>query len=78
MVNFGYTESGFGNEVYHIHLRRKGNIKEVKFKEYMLSHPNDLKRYEKLKIELASKYKHDRDGYTEAKTPFIKQIEKKM
>lgn len=32
------------------------------------------KEYEKLKLSLLPKYKNDRDGYTEAKTDFIKRI----
>ncbi|MEZ3560920.1 MAG: GrpB family protein, partial [Duncaniella dubosii] len=32
------------------------------------------KEYEALKLSLLPKFKHNRDGYTEAKTEFIERI----
>ncbi len=41
------------------------------FKRILTSNPKIVGEYEKLKIELARKYKTDRDGYARAKTNFI-------
>ena len=34
----------------------------------------DRKEYEKLKLGLWKKFEHNRDGYTEAKSEFVKKI----
>lgn len=70
--NKGYTPTGFAERVFHLHLRNKDDIDEVYFRNYMLKHPEDAKKYEKLKIDLWSEYVHHRDNYTDAKTEFVK------
>lgn len=75
--NWGYTEVGFGEKVYHLHLRYKGDNDELYFRDYMNDHPEDAKAYETLKLELWKKYTHDRDGYTVAKTGFVKKYTEK-
>jgi len=71
--NWGYTEEGFGEKVYHLHLRYVGDNDELYFRDYMNDHPLAAKAYEALKLELWKKYEHDRDGYTNAKTAFVEQ-----
>ncbi len=71
--NWGYTEEGFGEKVYHLHLRYAGDHDELYFRDYMNDHPKDAKAYETLKLELWKKYEHDRDGYTDAKTAFVEK-----
>lgn len=71
-LNWGYTESGFAEKVYHIHLRLLGDNDEVFFRDYMNAHPRQAKAYEALKLSLWKKYEHDRDSYTQAKTDFIR------
>lgn len=44
------------------------------FRDYLNSHPEIAREYETLKLSLLPKYKHDRDGYTDAKSAFIKKI----
>lgn len=72
--NLGYTEEGFAEKVYHIHLRLAGDIDEIVFRDYLNSHPSLAKDYEILKISLWHQYEFNRDGYTDAKTNFIKAI----
>lgn len=72
-LNKGYTPEGFAERVFHIHLRRSGDNDEIIFKDYMNDNPHLAKKYEKLKLSLWKQYEHDRDGYTEAKTDFIKK-----
>lgn len=75
-LNKGYTESGFAEKVYHIHLRLKGDIDEVYFKNYLIDNPDIAKEYEELKIRLWKKYEFDRDAYTNAKTEFVQKYTK--
>lgn len=70
--NKGYTENGFDEKVYHLHLRFTGDNDEIYFRDYMNRHPQLAKEYEKLKLGLWKRFEHDRDGYTDAKTDFVK------
>lgn len=70
-LNKGYTENGFAEKVFHIHLRYIGNNNELYFRDYLNEYPEIAKEYENLKLNLWKKFKHNRDAYTEAKTEFI-------
>ena len=70
----GYGNNGFQDKVYHLHVRRKGDIEEVKFRDILIENPKIAKQYERLKLKLEVKYKYDREGYTAGKTKFIKDI----
>ena len=70
----GYGDNGFQDKVYHLHVRKKGDIEEVKFRDVLIENPKIAKQYERLKLELEKKYKYDREGYTAGKTKFIKNI----
>ena len=70
----GYTPEGFKGQIYHVHVRYRGDWDELYFRDYLLSHPATAVDYGKLKLELKEKYEFDRDGYTDAKTDFIKRI----
>ena len=69
--NKGYTENGFAEKVYHLHLRYEGDNDEIYFRDYLISHPEVAREYEALKLELWKKFGHDRDGYTAAKSGFV-------
>ena len=71
--NKGYAEKGFAEKVFHLHLRRLGDNDEVYFRNYLISHPEVAREYEVLKLELWKKFEHDRDGYTSAKSEFVKK-----
>ncbi len=70
-LNLGYTENGFEEKVYHIHLRYTGDNDELYFRDYLNDHPDVAKEYEALKLQLWKQYEHNRDAYTNAKTDFI-------
>ncbi len=70
--NKGYTENGFAQKVFHVHLRKSGDNDELYFRDYLNAHHDVAKEYEKLKLCLWKQYEHDRDGYTERKTAFVK------
>lgn len=70
--NKGYTGKGFAEKVFHLHLRRKGDNDEIYFREYLNKYPDIAKEYEQLKLSLWKTFEHDRDGYTNAKSEFVK------
>ena len=72
-LNKGYTESGFAERVFHLHLRLCGDIDEIYFRDYLNANPDIAKDYENLKLGLWKKYEHNRDAYTDAKTDFVKK-----
>ena len=73
----GYGEDGFQTKVYHLHIRRKGDIEEVKFRDVLIKNPKIAKQYERLKLDLELRYMYDREGYTAGKTKFIKDTIKR-
>ena len=72
--NKGYTPAGYADKVFHIHFHRIGDNDEILFRDYLIAHPEAAKEYEQLKLSLLPKYKHDRDGYTGAKSEFIRNV----
>ena len=69
--NKGYTINGFAEKVFHLHLRCSGDNDELYFRDYLNAHLEIAKAYEEMKLNLWKEYKHNRDGYTNAKTEFI-------
>ncbi len=72
--NKGYTPDGYADRVFHIHCHIIGDNDEIVFRDYLIAHPEVAKEYEQLKLSLLPKYKHDRDGYTEAKSEFVRNV----
>ena len=72
-LNKGYTEEGFAEEVFHLHLRYVGDHDELYFRDYLLKYPEIAKEYEQLKLSLWKRFEYNRDGYTEGKTDFIRK-----
>ncbi|MGK7394901.1 MAG: GrpB family protein [Candidatus Cyclobacteriaceae bacterium M3_2C_046] len=70
----GYTINGFKGQAYHVHVRYKGDWDEIRFRDYLISHNEMAKAYETLKLDLAGRYPHDREAYTNAKTAWIEKI----
>lgn len=70
----GYTLEGFRGQAYHIHVRYPGEWDELHFRDYLRNNAEIRKQYGELKKILAIKYRNDRDGYTDAKTEFVKRI----
>ena len=70
----GYTPEGFKGQAFHVHVRYSGDWDELYFRDYLIAHPDVADKYGKLKVELQKKFEHDRDGYTFAKTGFIKKF----
>ncbi|MFP4478419.1 MAG: GrpB family protein [Candidatus Izemoplasmatales bacterium] len=67
----GYTDKGFAEQVFHVHIRVVNNHKELYFRDYLRDHPDVALQYGELKLELLKKYEHHRDNYTDSKSDFI-------
>ena len=66
-----------GSRRTHIHVRRAGSWAEqfaLLFRDYIRTHQEDARLYAGLKRRLAEEYAEDRQGYTEAKAPFIWEV----
>ncbi|MBD2536808.1 GrpB family protein [Nostoc flagelliforme FACHB-838] len=44
------------------------------FRDYLLTHPEEAKRYEVLKRNLAERFQKDREGYTNGKSIYIQMV----
>ena len=73
----GYTNEGFDERVFHLHLRYLGDNNELYFRDYMNDNPALAKEYEEMKLSLWKKFEHNRDGYTNAKGQFISKYTEK-
>ena len=69
-----YTPEGYAEKVFHIHVHNTGDNDEIYFRDYLNTHPEAVSEYEKLKLSLLPRYRNNRDGYTEAKSSFIRHI----
>lgn len=72
-LNKGYTKLGFAERVVHIHIHLIGDKDEVYFRDYLKAHKDVAKEYEALKLSLWKQFEYDRDGYTRAKTNFVRK-----
>ena len=75
--NKGYTEDGFAERVFHLHLRYYGDNDELYFRDYLNEHSDVASEYQKMKLKLWREYEYNRDGYTNAKTEFVKKYTEK-
>ncbi len=70
-LNKGYTENGYAEKVFHLHLQRGAIIDEVYFRDWLNLNADAAREYEALKLSLWKKYEYDRDAYTQAKSDFV-------
>ena len=70
----GYTPQGLGKEVFHLHLRQRGDADEVFFRDYLKLHPALAAAYGRLKRALWKPCEHGRDGYAAAKGGFMQYV----
>lgn len=69
----GYAAHGFEGQAFHVHVRALGDHDELYFRDYLLAHPEIRQLYGEQKRKLQARYEHDRDGYTHAKSAFIRK-----
>ena len=62
---------------HHLHLIPVGTVqwhRPLAFRDYLRAHSDVAGEYEVLKQRLAHEHRHDREAYTQAKSPFISRI----
>lgn len=62
---------------HYIHIEVMGSAcwrNQILFRDYLLTHSKSAEQYERLKKEIAEKYKDERKKYTAAKNDFIQDI----
>lgn len=65
-----------GMRTHHIHMVEAHfeHWDRLLFRDYLVAHPNVVREYGNLKMQLARAHPHDRVAYTQAKTEFIMRI----
>jgi len=73
---FVKRQSLTGRRTHHLHLAPAGHRlwEGIAFRDYLRARPEEAARYAALKRELAGRYREDREGYTEAKAAFVREI----
>ena len=70
-LNKGYREDGEEDQIFHIHLRRTGDVDEIYFRNALRKNPRMAKNYESLKEKLAEEFPESREDYIAGKSDFI-------
>jgi GrpB-like predicted nucleotidyltransferase (UPF0157 family) len=66
---------------HHIHITEPdGEMwqRRIPFRDYLRANPDEARRYEVLKRDLAARFPADRDAYTAAKTEYVEAVHRKM
>jgi GrpB-like predicted nucleotidyltransferase (UPF0157 family) len=66
---------------HHIHITEPdGEMwrRRLAFRDYLRANPDEARRYQALKYDLAARFPTDREQYTEAKTEYVEAVYRKM
>ncbi len=69
-----------GIRTYQIHVFEAGSAqvdRHLAFRDYMIAHPEDARKYSELKRKLAKEHSQSINGYVDGKDSFIKEIDRK-
>ncbi|MBO1910863.1 GrpB family protein, partial [Microvirga sp. 3-52] len=75
-----YFPKGKANRTHHVHIFQTGDEAiqvHLDFKEYLLVHPIEAKKYGDLKRELAKWFPHNTHQYQDGKEQFVKKLVEK-
>ena len=81
IVRRRYFHKGGDNRSHHVHIFQIGSYeinRHLAFRDYLRSHPNEMKRYGELKEKLARQFPNDIESYINGKDYFVKDIEMKV
>jgi len=61
------------HRTHHLHIMEDGPgaLRHIAFRDYLRDHPAEATAYGALKVDLARRFRHDREAYTAAKGAFI-------
>lgn len=65
---------------FHLHIRERGDPqinRHINFRDYIIAHPDQAKRYAELKIKLAAQFHEDIRSYVLGKDKFVQEIDAK-
>jgi GrpB-like predicted nucleotidyltransferase (UPF0157 family) len=71
---FNYPPGRPPHHLYVCALGHRELARHLAFRDFLRAHPDTARTYATLKRSLASRFRNDRDAYTEAKTTFIEQV----
>lgn len=80
IVNRRYFQKGGDNRSHHVHIYQIGSYeikRHLAFRDYLKSHPDEIKNYGELKEKLARQFPNDIDSYINGKDYFVKDMELK-
>jgi GrpB-like predicted nucleotidyltransferase (UPF0157 family) len=66
-----------GQRTHHIHMVEasfREHWDRLLFRDYLIAHPDVARRYQELKLKLASRYTEDRLAYAREKAAFIDEV----
>jgi GrpB-like predicted nucleotidyltransferase (UPF0157 family) len=72
-----YLREPPGHRRTHIHVRQLGSFSQqfpLLFRDYLRSHPPAAAEYAAVKRRCAEEFRHDRQGYVEAKDSFVWEV----
>jgi GrpB-like predicted nucleotidyltransferase (UPF0157 family) len=72
-----FCKPSAAHRTHHLHLVPFGSTlwhQRLDFRDALRRHPALAAEYAALKLSLAERFRHDRDAYTEAKTPFVLRV----
>ncbi|MEE6131986.1 hypothetical protein CHN50_04330 [Priestia aryabhattai] len=75
-----YFQKGGEDRTHHVHMYEQGHSevgRHLRFRDYLIKHPDEAQEYACLKQELAKKYQYSPAEYVEGKTSFIQMINQK-
>ncbi len=75
-----FSKKTGGLDSHHLHIFQAGNpeiARHLAFRDYLRAHPGEAAAYSHLKENLAEQYRYDPLGYTDAKSDFIREIDRK-
>ncbi|MEK5174273.1 GrpB family protein [Heyndrickxia sp. FSL W8-0496] len=75
-----YFQKGGDQRTHHVHIYEKDNkqiIRHLAFRDYLREHPDAVKMYGDLKMELAKRFPFNIDSYIDGKESLVLELEKK-
>jgi GrpB-like predicted nucleotidyltransferase (UPF0157 family) len=75
-----YFQKGGDNRTHHVHMYEVNNPeikRHLAFRDYLKAHPEEVRRYGKLKIDLSQRFPYDIESYIKGKEPLVREIEQK-
>lgn len=72
--NKGYLETGYDEEVYHLHVKEYGDNDELYFRDMLNDDPELFNEYLALKEKLLEESNGNRDEYTHGKSEFVERV----